>query len=155
MTQYIYISSPMRLPGGSFGENPVSSEQPNVFNSELDFTHLYFENNYDSNLKRRFSYSPHFSFKHQVAAFSNHIPLTNQIKGTAEQEKCLTILYSYLEEAIQNSGVVEYFTSLNGEEDNPLSKKRNIHWMDLKKPHDLVLEDREFWQITLWNVDDY
>lgn len=49
------------------------------------------ENNYDSTIKRRFSYSSHFSYKHQAAAYANQIPLNNQIKGPAEEEKCLTI----------------------------------------------------------------
>ena len=150
MTQYIYIASPMRLPKGSFGSYPLSPEQPNVFKNEFDFTDLYFENNYDSKLKRKFSYSPHFSFNHQVAAFSNHLPLKKiEFKGTVEEEKCLTILYSYLEEALQASGVVEYFTCLSGKEKLAISKKRNIRWMDIKKPYDLVLEDREFWEISL------
>ena len=149
MTQYIYIASPMRLPEGPFGSIPLSPEQPNVFKNELDFTHLYFENNYDSKSKRRFSYSTHFSFKHQVAAYSNFIPLKYDLKGNAVEEKCLTILYSYLEEALQASGVVEYFTSLNGKEALAISKKRNIRWMDIKTPYDLVLDDREFWEITL------
>lgn len=148
MTQYIYIASPMRLPKGSFGSNPLSSEQPNVFKNELDFAHLYFGNNYDSKLKRKFSYSPHFSFTHQVAAYASHIPLKLELKGTAEEDKCLTILYSYLEESLQASGVVEYFTCLSGKEDLAISKKRQICWLDIKKPYDLVLEDREFWEIT-------
>jgi hypothetical protein len=110
--------------------------------------HLCFEDNYDEKLKRRFSYSSHFSCKHQVAAYSIHIPLNLQLKGTVEEEKCLTILFSYLANAIQASEVVEYFTSLSGKEDLALSKKRNIHWLGIKKPYDLVLEDREFWGIT-------
>lgn len=149
MTQYIYIASPMRLPKGSFGLIPLSPEQPNVFINELDFTDLYFENNYDSKLKRRFSYSQHFSFNHQVAAYSNHIPSKFELKGTEEEEKCLTILYSYLEEALQASSVIEYFTCLSGKEDSAISKKRNIRWMDIKTPYDLVLDDLEFWEITL------
>jgi hypothetical protein len=149
MTQYIYIASPMRLPKGSLGSTPLSPEQPNVFKNEFDFTDLYFENNYDSKLKRRFSYSPHFSFIHQVATYSNHIPLKFELKGTVVEEKCLTILYSYLEEALQSSGVVEYFTCLSGKEELAISKKRNIRWVDIKKPYNLVLEDREFWEITL------
>ncbi|WP_339235557.1 hypothetical protein [Oceanobacillus sp. FSL W7-1281] len=151
MTQYIYIASPMKLPKGSFGSNPVSPKQPNIFRTELDYTHLFFENNYDSTIKRRFSYSSHFSYKHQAAAYANQIPLNNQIKGTAEEEKCLTILYNYMDEAIQNSQVVEYFTSWNGEEDLALFKKRSIHWLDIKNPYDLVIEDRELWEILLWN----
>ncbi|MDN4491904.1 hypothetical protein [Ureibacillus aquaedulcis] len=149
MTQYIYIASPMKLPQGSFGLNPVSSEQSNVYKSELDFAHLYFENNYDSERKRKFSYSPHFSFAHQVAVYVNYIPFKYRLKGTAEEEKCLEILYSYLEEALHSSGVVEYFTSLNGKEDLEILKRRNVRWMELKTPYDLVLEDREFWVITL------
>jgi hypothetical protein len=139
----------MRLPKGSFGSKPVSPKKPNIFKNELDFTHLYFENNYDSKLKRRFSYSHHFFFNHQVAAYSNYIPLKYQLKGTAEEEKCLIILYSYLEEPIQASGVVEYFTCLSNKEELAISKKRNTRWKDIKKPYDLVLEDREFWEITL------
>src|SRR5690625_3716581 len=100
MTQYVYIASPKRLPKGSFGSNFISLEQPNVFRNELDFIHLYFENNYGSKLKRRFSYSLHFSYSHQVAAYSNYIPLNLQLKGNSEEKKCLTILYAYLEEAI-------------------------------------------------------
>lgn len=148
MTQYIYLASPMRLPKGSFGSNPLSPDQPNVFKNELEFTDLYFENNYDSKLKQKFSYSPHFSFNHQVATYSSHIPLGPEFKGTAEEVKCLTILYSYLDEALNASGVVEYFTCLSGKEDSALSKRRNIRWMDIKDPYDLVIEDREFWEIT-------
>ncbi|WP_040979339.1 hypothetical protein [Oceanobacillus jeddahense] len=149
MTQYIYLASPMKLPKGSFGSNPVSSYQPNIFRTELDFTHLYFENNYDSEIKCRFSYSSHFSYKYQVAACANQIPLKNQIRGTTEKEKCLTILYAYIDEVMQNSQAVEYFTSLNGEENLALFRKRSIHWPDIKSPYDLVLEDREFWEIFL------
>ena len=148
MTQYIYIASPMRLPQGSFGSNLVSSEQPNVFKSELDFTHLYFQKNYDSKQKRRFSYSPHFSFVHQVAVYANHLPFKNSLKGTAEEEKCLKILYAYLEEALQSAGIVEYFTSLSGKEDLEILKRRKVRWVEIKTPYDLVLEDREFWEIT-------
>lgn len=149
MTQYIYIASPMKLPQGSFCSNPVSSEQPNVFKSELDFANLYFENNYDGKLKRKVSYSPHFSFIHQVAVYVNYITFKYRLKRTPEEEKCLKILYLYLEEALQSSGIEEYFTSLSGKEDLEISKRRNIRWMEVKTPYDLVLEDREFWEVTL------
>ena len=149
MTQYIYIASPMRLPQGSFGSNPVSSKKNNVFKNSLDFTHLYFENNYDSELKQKISFSPYFSFSHQVAVYVNYIPFKYHLKGTAEEEKCLKILYSYLEKALQTSGVIEYFTSLSGKEDLTISQRRNIRWKEVKTPYDLVLEDREFWEITL------
>jgi hypothetical protein len=149
MTQYIYIASPVKLRKGSFGSRPLSPEQPNVFKDELDFTGLYFENNYDSKSKRRFSYSPHFTFEHQVATESRPIPLKHQLKGTAKEEKCLNILYFYLEEALQTSGVLELSTCISGKEGSPISEQRSIRWSDIKTPYDLVQEDREFWSITL------
>lgn len=53
MTQYIYLASPMRLVDGSFGSDPISPEQPNVFKSEFEFTHLHFEKNYDREIKTK------------------------------------------------------------------------------------------------------
>ncbi|MGE7764950.1 hypothetical protein [Peribacillus sp. NPDC096540] len=149
MTQYIYIASPMKLPEGSFGLKPVSPEQPNVFKDELDFTHLHFEDNYDRASKTRFSYSSHFSFNHQVAINHNLLPLKYVSKSNAIQEKCLDILYSYIEEELHASGVIEYFTSLNGHEDLPIGVNRSVSWTDIKTPYDLVIADREFWYFTL------
>jgi hypothetical protein len=131
------------------GHDPCLLNKKNEFNNELDFTNLYFENNYDSKLKRRFSYSSHFSFTYQVATYSNYIPLRYELKGNELEEKSLTILYSYLEDALQTSGIVEYFTNLSGKEELPISQERCIHWMEIKTPNDLVLEDREFWGIRL------
>lgn len=148
MTQYIYIASPNRLPQGSFDLNPTSSKRLNIFASELDFVHLYFENNYDEKLKRKIPYSPHFSFNYQVATYSNKLPLKLELEGTAVEGKVLDLLYSYLEKAVQSSGIVEYFTSLNGKEDLKISQQREVRWEEIKTPYDLVLKDREFWVIT-------
>ncbi|MGM0847033.1 MAG: hypothetical protein ACQEUT_18910 [Bacillota bacterium] len=148
MTQYMYIASPNKLPQGSFGASPVSPDKPNVFKTELDFVHLFFENNYDANQKKKISYSTHFSMKYEVSAYANQIPFKYHLKGTKVEEKCLGILHTYLEEALQSSGILEYFTSLSGEEDREISKKRNVSWSSIKSPYDLVLEDREFWTIT-------
>lgn len=148
MTQYVYIASPNKLSQGSFGLRPVSFAQPNIFDRELDFVHLYFENNYDEKLKQRFSYSPHFSFNYQVATYSNHMPLTLDIQGTAEERKVLDILYAYLEKAVQSSGVVEYFTSLEGKQDADVSSQREVRWNEIQTSYDLLLNDREFWVIT-------
>lgn len=148
MTQYTYIASPIKLPQGTYGLNPISPEQPNIYESELDFAHLYFENNYDEQIKRKFSYSTHFTLKYQVATTSNHLPLKfEKIKST--EGKCLNILYSYIDEAIQNSGIIEYYSSINGHEDLDIAEKREVRWEEVKTPYDLILEDREFWVITL------
>ena len=48
------------------------------------------------------------------------------------------------------SGVVEYFSSLNGKEDLPFSCKKSIFGRFLKTPYDLVLADREFREISYW-----
>ncbi|ALC91773.1 hypothetical protein AM500_19785 [Bacillus sp. FJAT-18017] len=149
MTQYIYLASPVKLPQGSYGQNPVYPGNPIIFRTELDFIHLAFENNYDPRLKQKFSYSQYFSYDYQVAAYANHIPFKYRLKGTPGEEKCLRILYDYMEKAIQTSGTLEYFTSLNGWENKPLEKRRSVRWTDLKDPYDLVLEDREFWEITV------
>ncbi len=149
LTQYIYLASPLNLPEGSYGLNPVSPEQPNVFETELDFAHLSFENNYDSETKVRFNYSPHFSFNYQVACSYNFLFLKDCLKGNAIDEKCLGLLHSYIGNALQASGIVEYFTCWNGEEALPITNKRSIQWVNIKTPYDLVLTDREFWEITL------
>ncbi|MFC0525159.1 hypothetical protein ACFFGV_16380 [Pontibacillus salicampi] len=148
MTQYIYIASPVKLPQGCFGHTPISAETPNVFNSEFDYTHLYFENNYDSIIKRKFTYSPHFTYNYQVAAAANDIPLKSCIKGTREEEKCLELLYSYITEAMKASGTLQYFTCVSGKEDSERLIQRKVNWNDLQEPYDLVLDDREYWEIT-------
>ncbi|WP_251028543.1 hypothetical protein [Bacillus sp. ISL-18] len=109
---------------------------------------MYFENNYESKTKRKFSYSPHFSFEYQVAAMSERIPLKHRERGVAIERKCLKILHSYLEDAIQARGVLEYFTSLSGKEHWHISNRRKISWSEIKTPYDLVLDDMEFWEIT-------
>ncbi|MGD6967524.1 hypothetical protein ACQCVP_13925 [Rossellomorea vietnamensis] len=149
LTQYIYIASTNKLPQGSFGSNPVSPDNPNIFKTELDFVHLDFENNYDAVQKKKISYSTHFSLEYEVAAYANQIPFKYRLNGTQGEEKCLKIVHSYLEEAIQSSGLLEYFTSLSGQVNKEISKKRSIRWPSIQSPYDLVLEDREFWTITL------
>jgi len=149
MTQYVFIASPTKLPQGDYGSNPLSKEQPNVFNTELDFTHLYFENNYDSELKKKFSFSNHLTYEYQVAAYANQIPLKGSESGSTFEKKCLNILYKYVEEAIYNSGYIELFTCWNGEENNRLSNHRKVKWENIKSPYDLVLNDLEIVEIIL------
>lgn len=149
MSQYIYIASPVKLPKGTYGYNPISHDRPNIFNTELDYTHLYFENNYDGIKKNRVSFSSHFSYDYQVSAYANRVPLKHREDGSPIERKCLALLYTYIEQAILNSGIIEYFTCISGEEDKSLSAKRNIHWKDIQGPYDLVLNDLEFWEIKL------
>ncbi|UPM55520.1 hypothetical protein [Gottfriedia acidiceleris] len=141
MTQYHFISSPIPLKDGKFGDNPIS---PNVYANELDFTHLYMERNYDSEEKKIFSFSKHFKYKHQVCMMSQQVPLKGEKQITPEGEKCLKILYEYIKEAVNESGVIEFFASWNSEEDHPISQIRQISLTDLKSPRDLIIAEREF-----------
>ncbi|MGG2028714.1 hypothetical protein AB1282_23700 [Gottfriedia sp. S16(2024)] len=149
MTQYHYISSPMRLKEGTFGDNPIS---PNVYANELDFTHLYMERNYNLEEKRIFSFSKHFQFKHQVWMMSQQVPMKGEKRITPEGEKCLKILYEYIKEAVNESGVIEYFASWNSEEDLPINHKREMTLIDLKTPRDLIIAQREF--VTIYKDYD-
>ncbi|MBU8597464.1 hypothetical protein [Shouchella clausii] len=79
MTQYIYIASPMKLPQGCYGQKPISKDKPHIFKDELDFTHLFFERNYDNERKKRFAYSQHFSFN----VHPKEVSLFNRVKGVA------------------------------------------------------------------------
>ncbi|WP_088011208.1 hypothetical protein [Gottfriedia acidiceleris] len=142
MTQYHYISSPIPLKDGVFGQNAIS---PNVYANELDFTHLFLERNYDPEEKKFFSFSNHFKYKYQVGMVSTQIPLKGEKgKTTPEEEKCLKILYEYIKDAVNESGIIEYYASWNSEENYPISIKRQITLSDLKTPSDLIIADREF-----------
>ncbi|MCP8971035.1 hypothetical protein [Ectobacillus ponti] len=147
MTQHIYISSPSPLSTGSFGLNPVSPEQPNVYATELDFAHIHFEDNWNEKQQRRTPFSSHLTYEYQVALWYG-IPVKRGVRRTPEEEKCLRLLYQYVEEALQQSGVVEYFASWHGEEEDLLLKWKTVRWEEIQTPYDLVLEDRELWTIV-------
>jgi len=145
MTQYHFIASPKPLKIGAFGLNPISPDKPNVYATELDFAHLFMEKNYDEETKVTFSCSKHLKYKHQVAFMSNGIPLKGEKVNLNHPlaKKYMNILYSYILEAINDSGVIQYYTSINSEENLPLSSEREIRLVDLKIPEDLILADRE------------
>ena len=94
-----------------------------------------------------------------MACSYNFLFLKDGLKGNAIDEKCLGLLQTYINDALQVSGIVEYFTSWNGEGALPITDKRSIQWTDIKIPYELVLADREFWVITLgkedWNGQIY
>lgn len=149
MTQYFYISSPNKLPVGDFGGQPISEEQPYAFRNELDATVLIFEDNYDSNSKDRFNYAPILSFKYQVAFFNNFLTIKGEESGKCYEKKCLQILYEYLYSALNESGVLEYCTCLKGTEEKGDWTRKTIHWGDINSPYDLVLKDREIFEILI------
>jgi len=145
MTQYHFISSPKLLKEGTFGDNPVSPEKPNVYATNLDFDHLFIKGNWDKERKVIASYSEHFKYKYQVGFISGQIPIKGRggKLNSPRVKKYLDILYKYIVDAVNDSGVIEYYTSWNSEEDLPISGMRQISLANLKFPEDLVIADRE------------
>ncbi|PGM56997.1 hypothetical protein [Bacillus sp. AFS053548] len=94
--------------------------------------------------KKMFSFSKHFKYKYQVCMMSQQVPLKGEKRISPEGEKCLKILYEYIKEAVNESGVIEYYASWNSEEDYPINHKRQIALTDLKSPRDLIIAEREF-----------
>ena len=151
MTQYYYISSPRKLPEGDFGAKPISEDKPHVFSNELDFTSLFFENNYDQDKKKRFSYVPSFHYKYQVAVYHNFLPIKSEERGNNPIErKCLGLFYDYISNAVEESGMIEYCTCLNGTEDRGDWTRKTLYWGDVESRDDLVLNDREICEIVTW-----
>ncbi|AUJ24315.1 hypothetical protein [Virgibacillus dokdonensis] len=147
MTQYFYIASPKKLKTGVVGSKPISPAQPNVFKDELDATGLFFEANYDAEIKKRFDYAPVLSFKYQVAVSHNLLPLKHEERCNRDEERCLTLLYEYMKKAIMKSGVIEVCTCINGTEERDGWDEKSATWSNIKAPYDLVLNDRECWRI--------
>ena len=152
MTQYYYISSPGRLPAGTFGATPVSEDEPYVYNSELDAAALFIESNYDPKTKKRFAYVPDFTHKHQVSVYGNSLPIKPDNWHSCIEEKCMKLLYDYVNDAVQESGMIEICTCINGTEERGNWIKRTIYWSDITSPYDLVLEDREICVIVNWRI---
>ncbi|MFP7495277.1 hypothetical protein SFC66_15980 [Terribacillus saccharophilus] len=150
MTQYYYISSPKRLPVGVFGPTPISEDEPTVYKSELDWAGLFFEGNYDPKTKKRFSYVPDFTYKHQVAISGHRLPTKLVEDHSCIEQKCVQLLYDYVNDAVQESGMIEICTCINGTEDRGNWIKRKIYWPETTSPYDIVLEDREICEIVNW-----
>ncbi|MEF2292504.1 hypothetical protein [Virgibacillus dokdonensis] len=91
MTQYFYIASPKKLKIGVVGSKLISPAQPNIFKDEIDATDLFFEANYDAEIRKRVNYAPVLSFKYQVAVSHNLLPLKHEERDTRDEEKCLTL----------------------------------------------------------------
>ncbi|EAD5846373.1 hypothetical protein AMC32_14850, partial [Listeria monocytogenes] len=125
MTQYHYLASKSLLSKG-MGEEEKSPRY--IYINDLDFLNLNFENNIDYDTKEMFSYSKHFSpiCKYQVAISEGKLPLKNEYTGDAYELKSLRILYDYVINASKESDRLELYTSWNGEEDLPLTGKKEI-----------------------------
>ena len=72
MTYYAYFASHAPLSVESMGDNPI---RENIYETELDFAGLFFEENIDEETGNRFSYSKHVKLRFQTCCSSNYLPM--------------------------------------------------------------------------------
>ncbi|MBC2012709.1 hypothetical protein [Listeria marthii] len=153
MTQYHYLASKSLLGKGNDEDEKKTCY---VYKNDLDFLSLNFEDNIDYDTKEMFSFSKHFNpkCKFQVAISEGKLPLKNEYQGDAYEIKSLSILYDYILNASQESDTLELYTSWNGEEDLPLTDKKEISIEELT-PESLILRDRELIIIKNKNIYNF
>ncbi|EAD2683507.1 TPA: hypothetical protein IP790_002604, partial [Listeria monocytogenes] len=74
--------------------------------------------------------------------------------GDAYELKSLRILYDYVINASKESDRLELYTSWNGEEDLPLTGKKEIS-IEKLNPESLILRDRELLIIKNKNIYNF
>ncbi|MBC1926117.1 hypothetical protein HCA51_15125 [Listeria innocua] len=123
MTQYHYLASKAALKTTTF-ENKTNF----IYQNDLDFLSLNFEENIDERTNEKISYSKHFNptCNFQVAISEGELPLKGEEQNNEYESNSLKILY----------------TSWNGEENLPLTNKTELAIEDLT-PEKLILRDRE------------
>ncbi|WP_260449780.1 hypothetical protein [Listeria innocua] len=123
MTQYHYLASKAALRTTTF-ENKTNF----IYQNDLDFLSLNFEENIDERTNEKISYSKHFNptCNFQVAISEGELPLKGEEQNNEYESNSLKILY----------------TSWNGEENLPLTNKTELAIEDLT-PEKLILRDRE------------
>ncbi|SHH88114.1 hypothetical protein [Virgibacillus chiguensis] len=57
MAQYFYIASTKKLRTEVVGSKLISPAQSNIFKDEIDATGLFFEANYDAEIRKRVNYA--------------------------------------------------------------------------------------------------
>lgn len=72
MTYFAYFASHAPLSTAEVGYNPI---RVNVYETELDFTGLFFDENIDEETSKRFSFSKHVKLRYQTCCASNYLPM--------------------------------------------------------------------------------
>lgn len=146
MTHYAYIASHAPLSTESVGYRSI---RENIYESELDFTGLWFEENIDEQTKRRFHFSKHVRLRYQTRCSSNFLPMNGNYKAyNPFYKKISVLLYEYIMKALEESPVVMYYISLDSYEDQEFQKSRTVHISEIQSHEDLHIDDRECLRIV-------
>lgn len=141
MTYYAYFASHAPLSTVEMGYNPI---RENVYETELDFTGLFFEENIDEETGKRFSYSKHMKLRYQTCCYAEYIPMNERYNRNDVYEKKISkLIYEYVIKALEDSPEVVYYISLNSHEDEDFETIRRVHISDIKSDEDLHIGDRE------------
>lgn len=135
MTYYAYFASHAPLSTDEMGYRPIKE---NVYETELDFTGLFFEENIDEETGRHFSYSKHVKLYYQTCCTSNHLPMNEKYNQNNSYEKKISkLVYEYVMKALEDSPEVVYYIALNSYEDEGFEITRRVHISEIKSDEDL------------------
>ena len=146
MSSYIYIASDSQLSDGSVGDQGFNVFNTTFYPSLNSLESFFFEKNYDTDEKKIFNFSKHFSSeKYQVASIDLHLPDQGNRHVSHENKKALQELLNYIKNHFENTRAtyVEILFCLNGQENEPLKQKSSINYQDLSTD-DLFYENHKF-----------
>lgn len=125
------------------GDNPVKGTE-NVYETGLDFTSLYFEENVDEETGKHFHYSKHVKLRYQTRCFSNYLPTNERYNRYSSYEnKISKLVYTYVINALENSPEIVYYSSLDSYEDEDFETIRRVPISTIRSDEDLHIGDRE------------
>lgn len=155
MTSYIYLSSDKPFPISELFTDPETGKQRWYYFSSFVIESFAFENNFNPEKQRYFTYSQHFSIgKHQMATANLYLPNRNQYSLTDENKKALQELFHYICNHFEYSQAkfIEILFCRKDMADQPLKRKDFISLLSLSI-NDLYYEDRKLLRIDTDTAD--
>ena len=141
MTHYVYFASHAPLSVKQMGDNPI---RENIYETELDFMGLFFEENIDEETGKRFSYSKHVRLRYQTCCTSNYLPMDERYdRNNSFAKKVSKLVYDYVMKALEDSPEVVYYIALNSYENRDFETMRKVHISEIKSDEDLHIEAGE------------
>ena len=141
MTLSAYFASHAPLSVEQMGDNPIRG---NIYETELDFTGLFFEENIDEETGKRFSYSKHVRLRYQTCCSSGYLPMDERYdRNNSFAKKISKLVYDYVMKALEDSPEVVYYIALNSYEDQDFETMRSVHISEINSDEDLHIGDRE------------
>jgi hypothetical protein len=145
MTQRFFLSSKSPLPTGEFGrKGEIDHKNRLVFHTDLDFAGLWIVK------VKRTDIPIHLNQPYvvEIMAEGGHFGpgADNQLRET--DIKCLTILLDYIKQQSPHTFLMEFYSAWYGEENRNPAKRSAVSFKDLTEPVQLVIEDREYLEIS-------